>query len=443
MNGKMNPEPNTEWRLETKYLVAVGLVIFALYVIHLMRSVLSLLVLASLIAMVANPTIRFLQLRLKIPRRGAVAITYLLASILILIIPFVLLPPIVSAVNFVLHLNYAELINTFKLGAETSLIQLRDNGLRILGIKIVVDQIVNPILGAVQNVAPFTPQEPASLTALFSSLGQALTRSVGLVLGAAGSIGTAVVSFFLMILASIFLSEDAYKMRDLIVNNLPPAYQPEIDSLLFRLRNTWNSFLLGQGALMLFVVVLVWLGATILGLPGALALGIVAGILELLPNLGPFLAVIPAAVIALTQGSTHFALSNWVFTLIVIGFYVAVRQIENLVIVPRLMGRAVKLHPLVVILGFFVGAASFGILGAILSTPVIASMKEIVRYLYMKIRGLPVEVEIPVQPAPFGSLRALTTNPHIRHKQAAAQEIAPAEEEKPETSDEEQTGRKV
>ncbi len=76
----MNPEPNTEWRLETKYLVAVGLVIFALYVIHLMRSVLSLLVLASLIAMVANPTIRFLQLRLKIPRRGAVAITYLLAS---------------------------------------------------------------------------------------------------------------------------------------------------------------------------------------------------------------------------------------------------------------------------------------------------------------------------------------------------------------------------
>jgi predicted PurR-regulated permease PerM len=395
----MDPERNTQWSLETKYLVSIGLVIFAIFVIYLMRPVLPILILASLIAFVASPSIHYLTRRLKIPRGAAVAITYLLASILILIIPFVLLPQIVSAVNFVVQLDYAELINDIRQWAETTLILLRDDDLHILGFTIVMDRIVDPILGAVQNVTPLAPPEPASLTALLSSLGQALTRSVNLVLGVAGSIGTGVASFLLMILASIYLSQDAYKIRDLIVNNLPPAYQPEIDSLLFRLRNTWNNFLMGQVSLMVFIGVFVWIGATILGLPGALALGILSGILELLPNVGPILAAIPAIIIALTQGSNHFAISNWVFTLIVIGFYVAVQQIENIVVVPRLMGRAVKLHPLVVILGVFVGALSFGILGAILATPAIASVKEIIRYLYLKIRGLPVEVELPTQPS--------------------------------------------
>ena len=269
----MNPEPNTQWRLETKYLVSIGLAIFALFVIYLMRPVLPLLVLASLIALVASPSIHFLTRRLKIPGEAAVAITYLLASILILIILFILLPQIVSAVNFVVNLDYAKLVDNIRLWVETALIQLRDNDLRILGVTIVMDQIVDPILRAIQNDTPLAPPEPTSLTALFSSLGQALTRSVGLVLGVAGSIGTAVASFILMILASIYLSQDAYKIRDLIVNNLPPAYQPEIDSLLFRLRNTWNNFLKGQVVLMVFIGVFVWLGAIDPGAAGCTRIG--------------------------------------------------------------------------------------------------------------------------------------------------------------------------
>ena len=67
----MNPEPNTQWRLGTKYLVSIGLAIFALFVIYLMRPVLPLLVLASLIALVASPSIHFLYQRLKIPRESS------------------------------------------------------------------------------------------------------------------------------------------------------------------------------------------------------------------------------------------------------------------------------------------------------------------------------------------------------------------------------------
>jgi predicted PurR-regulated permease PerM len=390
MEQGMSPDPTTQWRLETKYLASIGLAVFALFVAYLMRPVLPSLVVAALIAFVASPSIRFLT-RLKFSRGAAVAITYLLASILLLIILLVLLPQVVRSANFVVQLDYAQSIEDVRLWAETALIRLRDNDVAILGVRIVMDPIVNPILQSIQNVTAPALAEPTSWTSLFSSVVQTLTSSVGFILGAAGSIGSAAASLILIIPASIFLSQDAYKLRDLIVNGLPPAYRPEIDGLLFRLRNTWNSFARGQVRLMAFVGVSIWLGATILGLPGALPLGIFSGLMELLPSLGPTLAIIPAILIALTQGSEHLALSNGVFTLIVIGYYIAVQQVEAIVVAPRLMSRAVRLHPLVVILGFVVGGLSFGILGAILATPVIASVKAIVSYIHSKIRGLPVE----------------------------------------------------
>jgi predicted PurR-regulated permease PerM len=432
-SNKMNSETNTQWRLGTKYLVAVGLVMFALYIIHLMRPVLSLLILASLIAMVANPTIRFLHLKLKIPRGAAVAITYLLASLLILSFLFLLLPPIANAVNFLGQLDYAGLIDHFRAWVETFLIQLRANDLQILGFRIVMDPIVDPVLSAIQNAGSGVQPAPPSLPTLFSSLGQALTTSLTMVVGVAGSVVSGVAWFFLMILASIYICQDADKFREWIVNIFPPAYQPEIESLIYRLSNTWNSFFKGQFLLMIVVGAMVWLGATILGLPGALALGFISGIMELLPSIGPVLAIIPAIIVALTQGSSHLAVSNWVFTLIVIAFYVAVQQIENTLIVPKLMSKAVKLHPLVLILGIFVGALTYGILGAILAAPVIASMKEIVRYLYLKIRGLPVEVDTPVEPSSFGSIPFPKKPGPLKQEETGARKETLAEEEPPET----------
>jgi predicted PurR-regulated permease PerM len=433
----MDPEQDSQWRVETKYLVAVGLVIFALFIIYLMRPVLPLLILASLIAMVANPIICFFYVRLKIPKGVAVAITYLLVPLLILIILSLLLPQVVNAVNFLAHLDYAGFINNFRIWVETILIQWRDNGLQILGLKIVMAPIVDPILSAIQNAGSAIPPAPSSLSTLFSSLGKALTASLSLALGVAGSVVSGVASFLLMILASIYISQDAYKLRGLVVNNLPAVYQPEIESLLYRLSNTWKNYFKGQILLMVLVGAMVWLGATILGLPGAFALGILSGILELLPNLGPLLAIIPAIIVALTQGSSHFMVSNWVFTLIVIAFYIAVQQIENLLIVPKLMSRAVKLHPLVLILGMFVGALSYGILGAILAAPVIASLKEIIRYLYLKIRGLPVEVDIPVEPSTNVSSRFPRKSGSLKQEETVAKENILVEKDLPETAENE------
>ena len=138
---------------------------------------------------------------------------------------------------------------------------------------------------------------------------------------------------------------------------------------------------------MIMIGVVTWIGGTAIGLPGAFALAVIAGVMELIPNLGPFLAAIPAIIVALIQGSTYLGVSNLVFALIVIGLYILIQQLENTFIVPRILGEAVDLHPLVVMIGVLVGANVAGILGTLLAAPIIASIREIVRYLYAKILG--------------------------------------------------------
>ncbi len=147
-----------------------------------------------------------------------------------------------------------------------------------------------------------------------------------------------------------------------------------------------------------------WVGNTALGISGAFALAVIAGLMELIPNLGPFLALIPAVIVAILQGSTYLGVSNWVFALMIVGLYVLIQQFENTFVVPRVLGDAVNLHPLVVMLGVLIGASVAGILGALLAAPVIASMREIIRYLYLKILGeepFPPGQELPVEKEAF------------------------------------------
>jgi predicted PurR-regulated permease PerM len=156
-------------------------------------------------------------------------------------------------------------------------------------------------------------------------------------------------------------------------------------TLLNRLRIVWARFFKGQVLLMVIVGMLVWIGGAAIGLPGAFALGVIAGLLEIIPNLGPTLSAIPAVIVALLQGSTYLGVNNFVFALIVIALYIGVNALENNLIVPKILGDAVDLHPLIVFTGVIVGAITWGILGALLAAPVIASVKEIVSYLYRKI----------------------------------------------------------
>jgi len=126
----------------------------------------------------------------------------------------------------------------------------------------------------------------------------------------------------------------------------------------------------------------------IVGVRNALILGIIAGVLEIIPSIGPTIAAIPAVLIAYFQGSTYLSLSNGWFALLVIGLYVVIQQLENNILVPRIIGRSLNLHPLVVIIGAIAGASLAGILGMFLALPTLASLRVVGNYVYCKLLDL-------------------------------------------------------
>ena len=129
------------------------------------------------------------------------------------------------------------------------------------------------------------------------------------------------------------------------------------------------------------LLVLLWVG-----LPGAFLMGTIMVVLNMIPTFGPILAAIPGVLSALLSGSTTWPeLENYWFALLVAGIYVVVVQAQANIIAPRVMGTAVRLRPAIVLLGLLVGAQLAGLLGALLAVPIIASIRDVMVYIWRKL----------------------------------------------------------
>lgn len=395
---------STEWEATTKYIVGIALVLFGIFVFYISRSVLALLTISALIAFLIRPLIGFLSIRLRFPRNLAVIITYLLAVAILMTAPLILIPSILSAVRYFAELDYQILINDLFQWTESNLLMLKDSGFQVLGLAIYLDSTIDPILAILQNTSTDINPSLPSFPVIVESIGSAFSVSFGVAIGVVGSVTSGILAFIYLIFSGIYLSLSADKVQDGLLSFFPIRFHDEIETLLERLKTTWDAFFRGQITLMFIIGFLVWGGATLLGLPGAFPLAVISGLLEIIPNLGPFLATIPAVIVALLQGSTWLPVNNFVFALIVIAFYILIQQFENVYIVPRVLGDAVELHPLIIMTGVLVGASVWGILGALLAAPVIASARLIILYLHRKILGVDpfpqVEKAVPPPPLP-------------------------------------------
>jgi predicted PurR-regulated permease PerM len=260
-----------------------------------------------------------------------------------------------------------------------------------------MDELLDTLLAALQSATPITAPEPPPVDTIIRALGAALTTTFGAAASLIGGVVSTAVLMLFIFLASIHMSLSAHTYREACQRAMPAAYRPELTELLARIVRVWNGFFRGQLILMLVIGVLSWLGLAALGVPGALSLGIVAGLLELIPNLGPIIATIPAVMVALLQGSSYLPISPLAVAVVVLLYYVLLQQLENIVIVPRVLGDAVELPPLVVMTGVLVGSTTAGILGALLAAPVIGTGREILCYVYRKLLG---EEPFPTEAAP-------------------------------------------
>lgn len=165
---------------------------------------------------------------------------------------------------------------------------------------------------------------------------------------------------------------------------LPPTWRFDVWAMLRTVQRVFGQWVRGQLLLGVTVGVMTFIGLMILSVTVdpifgrfAILLSVTAGILELVPIIGPIIAAVPAVLLAATAGLEAVIAALVLYTL--------VQQLENNLLVPKIQGDAVELHPAAVIFAIIVGGALAGLLGAILALPITAAARDIVRYLFRRL----------------------------------------------------------
>lgn len=325
MPKRENMQPT---RIEISYRTIVFSVVFLLFLkfLFVIRAVLIALFIALILMTALNPIINLLEKK-KIPRVIAIMIIFILIVLIITGIVAAVIPPLVE--------------QTKSLISQTPAILERIGGLPI------DQQVINSQLSSV----------PGNIARL--------------VIGAFSNI---IAVFTLLVLTFYLLYERGNLHRYLAIFFGSTKTEEKAEELINKLEHQIGGWIRGELALMLIIGVFSYIGLRILGVTYALPLSIIAGILEIIPNIGPTVALIPAALVALTISP--------VTALATIALYFLIQQFENNIIVPKVMQKAVGVKPLVVILALMIGAKLAGVLGAALAVPGFLVLKVVVEEIY-------------------------------------------------------------
>lgn len=340
------------WSSRTKSIISLVLVALGVYLFYRFNVVLAPLVMALILAYILTPVANFCESRFHLPRALATLISYLfllgvLGAILMLVIP-----PLASQLSGMsLDLQrFLEEARSFFRGSITIA------GLRF-DLEAGFQGLVQGLQGMIEPVVGQT----------FSFLIRAIGSIVWVIF-------TVVVSFYLI--------KDAGALSAWLESLAPPAFKPDYLRLAEMIREIWRAFFRGQIVLALVVATIITGFGLVMGLPFALAMGVLAGLLEFLPSVGHAIWLFIASILAFFAGSTVIPLPNWAFMLLLIGLHMVFQQFDLNYLIPRIIGRRVHLPPVVVILGIVTGAVIAGVLGILLAAPTIASARVIGRYVY-------------------------------------------------------------
>lgn len=325
--------------ISTATLLRVVSCILLLFLLYLIRDVLMILFISLILASAVDAPVDWLEKR-KIPRVvGILSLYVVLFSILALL--FVLFVPILTEQTQQFITTFPYYWNGFISSFEYLKVHYGFSG------------------EAIETFRKFT-------VGLASQGGNGLFSFLSGILGGIFSSMLILVLTFYMV-----VEEDAVKktLRFLA----PQRYQTSLTKLLYQMQRKIGTWLWGQILLSLIVGVLSYIGLVALEMPYAFVLSIIVAIAELIPYIGPILASIPAIILAFTI-SPLLALS-------VIILYIVIQQLENNILVPKVMEKTVGLNPIVSLAAVLIGARLGGIIGAFLALPVATAFSVIMDFL--------------------------------------------------------------
>jgi predicted PurR-regulated permease PerM len=229
---------------------------------------------------------------------------------------------------------------------------------------------------AIADLAVANPELAARLSGALPSVADAAGGASALLsqaphlLGVATGVFSAVLHVVFTLFLALYLTIDGERIRRYAIEFLPFDRHGQALELTDRIGTRLGSWARGEALLAAIIGGMTWVGTSLIGLPYAAALALIAGAGELVPTLGPIIAAIPLIAVGLLSSPTQ--------GLLALILAVTVQQLENNLIVPRVMGQAVDLHPVVVMLAILAGGELLGISGALLAVPVVASLSVVV-----------------------------------------------------------------
>lgn len=363
-------EESPAWDRGVKTLVAVSTLVLVVAIAARFTDLILRIIAAGIIAYVLTPVINFIAERSPLSRGASIAVTYLLVVALL--------------VGFGVLLG----VSTFQ--QVTNLIDT---------IPTLVDEVANRITSTdVIRVGPLEFDVAALWGAIdwaaledqiIATVVPALNQGGRTVVAIVGSTVEVITVIFFTAVISVYLAFEAGRLGSRISSAVyEPAYRRDAERIIREFDRIWQAYLRGQIVLAVIIFLAVWLSLSFLGVQNAFGLGVLSGLLEFLPVIGPVVGTIVAAAVAFLQPTNYLGLEPWLFALLVIGVMFLIQQIENNVLVPQIVGRALDLHPLVIIIGVFMGASLAGLIGAILAAPVLATIKLLGTYAWRKMFDL-------------------------------------------------------
>ena len=362
-----SPPPSHLWSDTTKQIVVVGGAVLGILILYRFGQLLPSLVIAIVLASVLNPVVEFAVARTGFSRTATVALLYPVLIILLALLPALLAPSLIKQVRAV-DLNLQQTVEDFD--------RFLDRPVVLRGYSLELKPAWIQIRGALQDL--ISPMASRTVSALLDAV-------------------TSLIWLLFTLIISFYILKDRPAIMRYIHQRIPPHYRADVYLLSAEINSIWSIFFRGQLILCLVVGFVVGIAMAIVGLRNAVALGVLAGALELIPNIGPIISAIPAVLIALFQGSTYIPLPPFWFALLVTGLYILIQQVENNYLVPRIIGRSLNLHPLVVIVAVVAGANLAGVLGALLAAPTLASLRVLASYTYRKLLDLPIHPSLAGQ----------------------------------------------
>ena len=359
------PQPNSpKWSSTLKLIVGLTFAGLLIALLIYFRSIIGPLLLAFILVYLLHPLAALLNIHTKLSWRASSNIIFILLIIILLV--------------------------TFTLTGLAAVQQIQS-------LIVVIERFINDLPNQIDNIAsqviiigPYK-LDLSQFTDL-GQLGDQVISTLQLLIGRAGNLVGTLASataslfgwgFFVLIITYFVLADIGKVPNPQSFINFP-GYSYDIQRMSKSIERIWNAFLRGQLTIVIMVIISYLILLSILGVRYAFALAILAGIARFVPYIGPLITYIVMALVTLFQGGNYFNLQPVFYTALVIVLSIFMDQIYDNLVVPRVMGRSLGVHPAAVLVVAIIAANLIGLIGLLLAAPVLATVNLVGRYTIRK-----------------------------------------------------------